>query len=96
MENEMGSEMTTDYASKDATRPKFDNMPSVQDDTTVEPNQLTRSEQINNPAPIPAVNLRTGGSMAQRAASSTAMAAAMSPPVNPAGSPNAVTNGQEM
>ena len=96
MENGMGSEMTTDYASQDATRPKFDNMPSVQDDTTVEQNQTTRSELVNNPAPIPAINLRTGGSMAQRAASSTAMAAAMNPPISATGSPTYVTNSQEM
>jgi len=66
--------------------PKFDTFP--QDDTTVEQNQVTRSEGINNPAPVPAINLRNG----QQASSSTATAVERKPQVNKSGSPTAVVN----
>jgi len=72
------------------TTPKFDTFP--QDDTTVEQNQVTRSEGINNPEPVPAINLRTG----QQASSSTATAVEQKPQVIKAGSPTSVVNTKGM
>ena len=67
-------------------RAKFDTMPLVQDDTTVEPNQVTRADGVNNP--MPAVNLRR----AQTAGSSTAVAAEQNALIAATGSPTKMTD----